>query len=1461
LGHSARGHGASVLGALRLPRIAAACAVVLGGLVVVASSVASSPGAGAATGSVLLDETFTGTSAASPNIVPLGNACLTAATTAPPAGRSRLGVCSSRVQSPPATTPGYLQLTDASNNVTGAILYNRALPANGGIQITFQQYQYGGCIGQGGSCSGADGIGFFIVNGAADLTATGANGGSLGYAQKVGVPGVASGFVGVGLDAYGNFANDLEGRGTGCASRSPYTGLQPNAIGIRGPGDGLTGYCFVSANTSLPGNLRSSTATGSNIASATRTVQITLTPGASPTITVGMDFTGGTNFQTVLTYHSSTPLPPTFKFGLSGSTGGSRDVHLIRNLTVTSLVPLPEINLVKQVAITTPPQPPAYTLGSTVPYQFVVTNTGVEDLSNVVVDDPSVGNLQCPATTLGPAGSPTSTMVCTGTHVVNSTDIISPTLTNTATATGANSIGETVSSTSSVTVDLVSMPVLTKTAVDPVVTAGNPIAFNITLANPGPPTPLSGLNLTDRLPAAPGVNWTISNQYGPATCSITGAPPTQTLDCGTFTLQVAQSQFVQVSSATAVTSPCSTLSNTATATSPVVATLTATDQVVVDCRGSLTVTKTINGPAAGQQGQVVIRTQCDGVTLSPDLVIPDGETSPATITYTNLTAGQQCTASEIEDGSSATVAVATVGVNQTMTISPGADDTLPITDTFTPAPGSLTLTKLIAGPAAGQQGQVDVQVTCEIDGSTSFSGTFSVPANSAAGLYSHTFDDIPAASVCTVIETATGATGAVNVSTTGTPQTITVPAGGAEQAGQIADIYTFAPGALTITKAITGSAAGQQGQITIQAVCGGTALTPEFVIPAGTTASPQSQTYGALPAGQECTVTELDNGSTPTVEGITTGDGQTTTIPAGGTAMLSMSDAYEPRPAGSLTVTKTITGPAAGQQGQVDISTVCNGVAETPDLTVPAGSPPGDYSQLYQGVPPNASCTVTEDANGSTPAVTASTSPPSPQTVTVPSGEGAAVTYIDTYDFVPGSLRVSKTIAGPSAGQQGEVTVETDCDGVILSPVLTIPAGTGPGTTSQTYTGIPGNTVCTASETANGNTNAVEVTTTGDNGVPVMVPAGGTAAAAITDSYVPIFGALDVEKLIAGAAAGKQGEVTIGVSCVLGDTPTFSGDFVIPAGTSGPSASDRFDAIPSGSVCTVTETSDGSTSAVTATVLGSPQSVTIDPDATTPVQFTDLYGFARGSLTVSKTIAGPEAGRQTVVRIHTACNGAPLDPDLVIPAGTAATTMSQTYPNLPGQATCVVTELLDGSTETVRATVVGSPQFLSIPPGGNATAHLTDTYGLARGALVVTKTVTGSAAGLQGQIVIGVACNGSPLTPDLVLPAGTAAGTHTEVFTPLPAGTACRATELSDGANGSSTVAISGSGTTHTVPPAGPVTASLTDQYGPVLQLAFTGLPVPGLVGWSVIAIASGLVLVGAAGRRRRRPARNGPSG
>ena len=77
--------------------------------------------------------------------------------------------------------------------------------------------------------------------------------------------------------------------------------------------------------------------------------------------------------------------------------------------------------------------------------------------------------------------------------------------------------------------------------------------------------------------------------------------------------------------------------------------------------------------------------------------------------------------------------------------------------------------------------------------------------------------------------------------------------------------------------------ARQQGPITIQVVCDETPdrLTPDWVIPAGTAAGPQSKTYENIPAGAVCTVTEMVNGTNSSVQVTVHGSGASNHSPDG----------------------------------------------------------------------------------------------------------------------------------------------------------------------------------------------------------------------------------------------------------------------------------------------------------------------------------------------------------------------------------------------------------------------------------------------------------------------------------------------------------------------------------------------------------------------------------------------------
>ena len=155
-----------------------------------------------------------------------------------------------------ATSPGNgaLRFTNGSpggGNQSGAIVSASTFPTGQGVQITFKTVTYRGNSGGSGG-DGADGISFFLMDGGVDLTqypGVGAYGGSLGYTCSNTNPpydGLYGGYLGLGIDEYGNFlngaANTLGETGSvstngGIGDNTASGGLyQPGRIGLRGAG-------------------------------------------------------------------------------------------------------------------------------------------------------------------------------------------------------------------------------------------------------------------------------------------------------------------------------------------------------------------------------------------------------------------------------------------------------------------------------------------------------------------------------------------------------------------------------------------------------------------------------------------------------------------------------------------------------------------------------------------------------------------------------------------------------------------------------------------------------------------------------------------------------------------------------------------------------------------------------------------------------------------------------------------------------------------------------------------------------------------------------------------------------------------------------------------------------------------------------------------------------------------------
>ncbi|MFC7645287.1 hypothetical protein ACFQX6_35110 [Streptosporangium lutulentum] len=83
----------------------------------------------------------------------------------------------------------------------------------------------------------------------------GQSGGALGYTSFSALPGLAYGYLGIGLDVYGNYSN-ASYQGSTCTNPAyiSTTTRVPGQVVVRGPGNGTVGYCAINstATTRLP---------------------------------------------------------------------------------------------------------------------------------------------------------------------------------------------------------------------------------------------------------------------------------------------------------------------------------------------------------------------------------------------------------------------------------------------------------------------------------------------------------------------------------------------------------------------------------------------------------------------------------------------------------------------------------------------------------------------------------------------------------------------------------------------------------------------------------------------------------------------------------------------------------------------------------------------------------------------------------------------------------------------------------------------------------------------------------------------------------------------------------------------------------------------------------------------------------------------------------------------------------
>ncbi|MDX2109967.1 MAG: autotransporter-associated beta strand repeat-containing protein [Verrucomicrobiota bacterium] len=250
---------------------------------------------------------------------------------------------------------GWMRLATNTGNQSNAIALDTAIPSSGNnIKVSFDYTMWGG-----GATSPADGITVFLWDANVNFD-PGAFGGSLGYAQRTGINGLSGGYIGVGLDVFGNFSNDDEGRSGGLGGVNLPGGLNKNQIIVRGPDNsaakdgsgtntfeylaGTGGLNYTQSGTPAVASLNATTQSmsfgGYNArpdqdAADYRYIEMELDANNQLIVRARFGYTGVlVTLYTVDMNMTGVIRPESLRIGFAAATGGSIDVHEIRNLEI-----------------------------------------------------------------------------------------------------------------------------------------------------------------------------------------------------------------------------------------------------------------------------------------------------------------------------------------------------------------------------------------------------------------------------------------------------------------------------------------------------------------------------------------------------------------------------------------------------------------------------------------------------------------------------------------------------------------------------------------------------------------------------------------------------------------------------------------------------------------------------------------------------------------------------------------------------------------------------------------------------------------------------------------------------------------------------------------------------------------------------------------------------------------------
>jgi len=246
-----------------------------------------------------------------------------------------------------ASGNGWLRLTtNQVNQVGGALYTGGSFPSTQGVVVDYEYVSWGG--------SGADGLSFFLYDAASTMAGAG-NGASLGYCSGAG------GYLGVGLDEFGNFSSN---GATGRCPNNDGPGNTPDSVVVRGPvanNNPYIGGASVGGGIDVPNVTTRPTA---------NKVRYLLVPNGSGgyRVTVSVGLAGATPVPLLNALNFPYVAPSQLRVGIAASTGAATNIHEVRNLS---------ISMPADVSVTKTVTPSSVLKGQAATYTVVVRNNDV----------------------------------------------------------------------------------------------------------------------------------------------------------------------------------------------------------------------------------------------------------------------------------------------------------------------------------------------------------------------------------------------------------------------------------------------------------------------------------------------------------------------------------------------------------------------------------------------------------------------------------------------------------------------------------------------------------------------------------------------------------------------------------------------------------------------------------------------------------------------------------------------------------------------------------------------------------------------------------------------------------------------------------------------------------------------------------------------------------------------------